>query len=75
MILLLSASEHHKLHYQASLVKLHEIQKINRQYKCFICNKEFSSTGARAKYCSPHCRYLSRVSYFKKWYEKNKPKS
>lgn len=71
----LSASEHHKLHYDSLEIKPHEIQKKVLHFNCVICDKKFQSVAVRSKYCSPHCVYLSRVEYFNKWYAKNKSKS
>lgn len=67
---LMTQSEHIRLHYNSGMkeILLKERSYIN---KCHICSKEFKSKSKKAMYCSPHCIYISRKDYFKKWkYEK-----
>lgn len=68
----LSASEHHRLHYNQTEVKMHEREKKDIYHKCNVCKKDFTSKSTRSLYCSSKCITFSRKEYFKKWYEKNK---
>ena len=67
---LMSQSEHMKIHYPSLKEKLH--REIIYTKKCGICSKEFNTKSHRAIYCSPHCVYVSRKDYYKKWEKKRK---
>lgn len=69
---LLSASEHHKLHYPETKNRLNAIRTY--KLKCNICGKEFEHNRKKSKYCSKHCIYLSRKEYTKNWLIINKEK-
>jgi len=68
----LSASEHHKLHYHQMELKPHEREKKDIHHKCNVCEKDFTSKSTRSLYCSSKCFTFSRKEYTKNWYEKNK---
>ena len=61
---------HRVHHYQEIKHKL----MVRKDYPiiCKICFSEFISKIKVSKYCSPHCVYLSRKEYLKKWVLKNR---
>lgn len=65
---LMSLKEHTAHHYKDNKSKL-----IPHVYSvvCAICNKQFKAKIRYSKYCSGHCRYISRKSYLNEWNRNN----
>lgn len=42
--------------------------------KCAFCGKEFTTSDAKRKYCSPECYHNNHKTYVKGWHKRNKDK-
>ncbi len=71
-LMLMTKKEHHKIHYQELKHKL--VSNYLRTRKCVVCSNEFETKSGKAKYCSPHCFYVSRIEYYKQWKKNNETK-
>jgi len=69
-LIIMTKSEHHKLHYKEIKYKLS--RRITREYKCVVCGKKYKSKSYKSKYCSQKCYRETRKEYFKKWEQKNR---